>query len=75
MEHGFNYEGFYFRKNSQNNGKSYYMCKKRDSTRCPARLIVSGDTITMKGFHICLGEKKILTNQIQRRVPDGFVEK
>ncbi|KAF0985512.1 hypothetical protein HZS_1211 [Henneguya salminicola] len=33
-------------------------------------LIVSGDTITMKDFPTCSGEKQILTNQFQRRVSD-----
>ncbi|KAF0986911.1 hypothetical protein HZS_1680 [Henneguya salminicola] len=68
-------KAFIIEKNSKNNGKSYYICRKRDSTRCPARLIFSRDTITTEGFHTCSGETKILTNQIQRRVPDGFVEK
>ncbi|KAF0990457.1 hypothetical protein HZS_3470 [Henneguya salminicola] len=75
MKDRFNYEDFYCRKNSQKNGKFYYICRKRDSTRCSARLIVSGNTITMKGFNICSGEKQILTNQIPKRVPDDFVKK
>ncbi|KAF0988006.1 hypothetical protein HZS_2630 [Henneguya salminicola] len=56
---------FIIEKKSQNNGKYYYICRRRYLTRCPTRLIASGDTITMKGFHTCPSEKQILTNQIQ----------
>ncbi|KAF0988557.1 hypothetical protein HZS_6535 [Henneguya salminicola] len=55
--------------------KSNYICSIRDMTRCPAKLIVSGDIITMKGFPPICYEKKILTNQIQRSVLEGFAEK
>lgn len=70
----FNFDGFNYRKNSQYKDKKYYICQKRDSTNCMARLIIEGEAISLKGVHTCINQSVITTRNIERQLPDGYIE-
>lgn len=69
------YNGFYFQKNLEKDGKIYYKCSRYKVDKCKARLIVSNHECISKGNHTCNQQLTTRTQMTDDFIsPEHFIE-